>query len=109
MTEIRVAQMIAEMGIPFAYDHFADPEAVDPPFITYLYPESSHFAADNSPYAKFTALQIELYTDEKSIETEGRVERVLEEQDLFYYKSETWIEEEQLYEVIYEMEVDLMG
>lgn len=29
-------QIIKETGIPFAYDHFAEGESLDPPFICYL-------------------------------------------------------------------------
>ena len=33
MTKAEVPQMLKEMGLPFAYDHFAEGEAVDPPFL----------------------------------------------------------------------------
>lgn len=33
-------QIIKEMDIPFAYDHFAEGESPDPPFICYLLPDS---------------------------------------------------------------------
>ena len=33
-------QMLQEMQIPFAYHHFAEGEAVNPPFICYLFPGS---------------------------------------------------------------------
>ena len=29
-------QLMEEIGLPFAYDHFAEGEAVDPPFVTFL-------------------------------------------------------------------------
>ena len=32
-----VMQMLAETEIPFAYDHFAEGESPDPPFITVLF------------------------------------------------------------------------
>ena len=42
-----LVQMISEMGIPFAYDHFAEGESPDPPFLCYLIPGSNKFAADD--------------------------------------------------------------
>ena len=50
---------------------------------------------------------IELYTDEKSPETESRVEAVLDEHGIFYEKSETWIESEKLYETLFKFELEV--
>ena len=51
------------------------------------------------------AESIELYTDEKDPELEDRVEAVLNAYELFWNKSEVWIESEKLYEVLYQMTV----
>ena len=56
-------------------------------------------------YYSSLQLNISLYNDEKSPETEAEVERVLKHRHIFYNKSETWIESEKLYEILYEMEV----
>ena len=50
-------------------------------------------------------LNIELYTDKKDVELEETVEAVLDRHGIFYVKSEVWIESENLYEVLYQMEV----
>ena len=97
MTHEDVMQMLAETEIPFAYDHFAEGESPDPPFICFLFPGSDNFAADNVVYMEFSNLSIELYTD--------RVEAVLNAHELFWNKSEVWIESEKLYEVLYQMTV----
>ena len=70
MTHEDVMQMLAETEIPFAYDHFAEGESPDPPFIYFLFPGSENFAADNVVYMEFSNLSIELYTDEKDPELE---------------------------------------
>ena len=54
---------------------------------------------------EFSNLSIELYTDEKDPELEDRVEAVLNDHELFWNKSEVWIESEKLYEVLYQMTV----
>ena len=38
-------RMIEELGLPFAYDHFAEGESPEPPFVCYLLPGSRNFAA----------------------------------------------------------------
>ena len=97
--------MLTEMDIPFAYDHFVEGESPEPPFLVFLYPGSNHFAADGKVYFKVKRLNIELYTDKKDVELEETVEAVLDRHGIFYGKSEVWIEYENLYEVLYQMEV----
>ena len=106
MTHEEVMQMLAELSdIPFAYDHFSEGEAPDPPFICFLFPGSENFSADNTVYAEFQNLNIELYTDEKNPELEDRLEAVLNRYEIFWNKSEVWIETEKMYEVLYQMTV----
>ena len=38
--------LLSETGLPFAYDHFAEGESPEPPFITFLIPASDKFCAD---------------------------------------------------------------
>ena len=99
--------MLEEMGLPFAYDHFAEGESPDPPFICFLCPGSDNFSADGRVYFKVDMVHIELYTDEKNPETESRVETVLDGHGIFYDKTEVWIESERLYEVLYSFELEV--
>ena len=105
MTHEEVMEVLAEMDIPFAYDHFSEGESPDPPFICFLFPSSENFGADNIVYAAFQNLNIELYTDEKNPEIEASVEEVLAGHELFWQKSEVWIDSEKMYEVLYQMTV----
>ena len=97
-------EIMKETGLPFAYDHFAEGESPDPPFITFLLPGSNNFAADGKVYMKINEVHIELYTDEKNPETEALVEDVLDDHEIFYEKTEVWIESEKLYEILYSFE-----
>lgn len=99
--------MLNEMGIPFAYDHFAEGESPEPPFICYLLPQSDHFSADGKVYYKISGVHIELYTDIKDLSVEQKVEAVLDKHGIFYEKSEVWIESERLYEVLYTFEMEV--
>lgn len=97
-------QILSETQIPFAYHHFAEGESPDPPFICYLLPGSNNFSADGKVYYKINEVHIELYTDLKDLAVEQQLEDVLDEHGIFYNKSETWIESEKLYEVLYTFE-----
>ena len=97
-------EIMKETGLPFAYDHFAEGESPNPPFITFLLPGSNNFAADGKVYMKINEVHIELYTDEKNPETEALVEDVLDDHEIFYEKTEVWIESEKLYEILYSFE-----
>ena len=83
MTLQEVAALLRGMGIPLAYHHFAEGEAPDPPFLLYLSPGSDNFAADGIAYFKVMQVDIELYTDEKSPETEAQLEALLDGAWLF--------------------------
>ena len=100
-------QILSETHIPFAYHHFAEGESPEPPFICYLLPGSNNFSADGKVYYKINEVHIELYTDLKDLAVEQQLEDVLDEHGIFYNKSETWIESEKLYEVLYTFEMEV--
>lgn len=100
-------QILNETQISFAYHHFAEGESPEPPFIYYLLPGSNNFSADGKVYYKINEVHIELYTDLKDLAVEQQLEDVLDEHGIFYNKSETWIESEKLYEVLYTFEMEV--
>ena len=67
--------MLRQTGLPFAYDHYAEGESPEPPFLVYLLPESHHFPADGKVYHRVTAVHLELYTDRKDPDQERTIER----------------------------------
>ena len=99
-----LAAMLQEMDLPFAYDHFAEGESPEPPFICYLLPGSDNFAADGRVYFRINEVRIELYSDSKDVGLESKVEAVLDSHGIFYNKSEVWIQSEKLYEILYSFE-----
>lgn len=52
---------------------------------------------------------MELYTDQKDLAAERKLEDALDAATVFYNKSETWIESEKLYEVLYSFEMEGVG
>ena len=102
----RLISILKEMGIPYAYDHFAEGEAPDPPFLCYLLPGSDHFSADGKVYHRISAVRLELYTDFKDLSSEQQVETALDGAGIFYNKTEPWIDSEKLYEVLYSFDME---
>ncbi len=42
MTYEQIAEMMEEMGLPFAYHHFAEGESPAPPFLLFLSPRREY-------------------------------------------------------------------
>ena len=100
-------QILQELELPFAYDHFAEGEAPEPPFVVYLLPGSKNFSADGKVYYQISEVHIELYTDKKEPTREQSVESVLDAHEIFWQKSEVWIASERLYEVLYTFNMEV--
>lgn len=108
MTLEELALVLQATGFPVAYSHFVESEnnpLPEPPFICYLVTYSAHMYADDQVYKSNDNVQIELYTDKKDLEAERILEAVLNDNDLPYITTETYIESEQLFQKIYEVRV----
>jgi hypothetical protein len=106
LTELNI--ILQASGFPVAYSHFTESEnspLPDPPFIVYVVVYSSNFMADNKVHKSIQTVQIELYTDKKDLEVEGILENILNENELPYQTTETFIDSEQLFQKIYEVRV----
>ena len=105
----KLLTVLQETGIPYAYDHFSEGEAPEPPFVCYLFFGSNNFAADGHVYYKINEVHVELYTDCKDLSVERTLEDALDQHGIFYEKSEVWIESEKLYEVLYTFEMEVIN
>jgi hypothetical protein len=61
--------------------------------------------ADNVVWERIDELNIELYTDKKDPDIESKIEDILTAHELPYEKSEVWIEDEKMYEVLYQTQI----
>ena len=104
----KLTAILNTIGIPYAYDHFAEGESPEPPFLCYLLPGSSNFSADGKVYHRISEVRLELYTDCKDLPSERKVEDALNAAGIFYNKTETWIDGEKLYEVLYSFDMEGM-
>ena len=104
----KLLSVLDSIGIPYAYDHFAEGESPEPPFLCYLLPGSSNFSADGKVYHRISEVRLELYTDFKDLASEQKAEDALDAAGIFYNKTETWIDSEKLYEVLYSFDMEGM-
>lgn len=103
MTQAELYAALKTLGMPVAYGEFTSPQI--PPFITYQFAYSNDMMADNQNYLEAGFYQIELYTAEKDLAIEKLVENKFKELRLPYSKIETWLDEENLRQVIYEVQI----
>ena len=101
MDEATLFTLLKTIGLPVAYHHFASPPS--PPYIVYLFSYSSNFGADNKVHGKANNYQVELYTTKKDPTSETLIEDLFDANDIFWDKTETYIESEGLYQVLYEI------
>lgn len=104
----KLLSVLDSIGIPYAYDHFTEGESPKPPFLCYLLPGSSNFSADGKVYHRISEVRLEMYTDFKDLASERKVEDALDAAGIFYNKTETWIDSEKLYEVLYSFDMEGM-
>ena len=108
MTLVELVTTLEAAGYPVVYSHFTETPnnpIPSPPFITYLVPNSSNFFADNKIYQKINNVDVELYTSKKDLQAEATLESLLDDNELAYEKTETWIESQGLFQIIYEIGV----
>lgn len=99
MTIAELNQALKTIGYPVAYHHFTSPP--NPPYLVYLFTYSNDMIADNQNYVEISNFQVELYNIKKDPVTEKLVEGKLKELELPYTKTETFIESEGLFQVLY--------
>ena len=101
MDEVTLFNLLKSTGLPVAYHHFTSPPT--PPYIVYLFSYSSNFGADNKVHKEIPNYQVELYTKTKDPAAEALIEGLFDDNDIYWEKTETYIESEDLYQVLYEI------
>lgn len=88
-----------------AYRAFPKGKAPKLPFICYSCTQTDNFDADDSVYYVIQGVDIELYTKTKDVTTEEAVETVLNNNNIVWEKYEEYIDDEECYQITYEVEV----
>lgn len=93
-------------GVPFRYHSWPSGSWPKPPYGVYLRTRTNSMYADGKHYLTINHFQVELYTVAKDLETERKVEQALTAAEIpWAVTSETYLEDEGLFEVLYEIEV----
>ncbi len=101
MDEATLFALLKTTGLPVAYNHFVSPPK--PPYIAYLFSYSSNFGADDRVYKAGDNYQVELYTKIKDPTSEALIEGLFDANDIYWEKTETHIDSEGLFQVLYEI------
>lgn len=101
MTYREVNQMVASFGIPYTYYSWPNDIAPIPPYIVFNYPSRDDVLADNSNYVAVETLNLELYTVSRDFDLEESIEAVLNQNGFVFEKSETYIRQENLFQITY--------
>lgn len=100
MADKSLAEILESTGLPVTFVLWGR-NPPDLPYIVYLIPDSENFGADNVVYHSEDNYDIELYSERKDPASEALIEAALTENDIYFDKSENWIESENMYQVVY--------
>ena len=99
-----IFNLLKELEIPVAYDHFESNKEIIPPFIAYRETNPEIFQADDISYYRPYNYEIELVTEKKEPAVEQAIENLLTENKIPYEISgEVWDEDEKIYHNFYEI------
>ncbi len=103
--ELKTLGELLETVYPTAYWSFPEKKAPDMPYLVYFEESSNNFGADNKVYHHRKNISVELMTAAKDTSAEEAVEAVFDAYDIYWEKTETHLDDEDAYEVIYSLEV----
>lgn len=105
LTELK--DILNTVGIPVVYHSFqsAGLAVQPPPYIVYLVVNSDNIGADDKVLLKQNVVHVELYTQYKDAQLEQKLEDALDNASIFYEKTELYIQDEKMFEILYEIEI----
>lgn len=97
--------MIKSFGLPWRYSHFT--ETPVPPYVVYYYPSDNDVFADDSNYINKRQLFIELFSNDG--EETALIESTLKQNNITWYKTRDFLNDENIFQITYESEVLIDG
>lgn len=97
--------MLGELKLPVAYHSFAQGNVPELPYIVYYVDEDVGFLADDIVYVERCAVTIEQYTEEKDLELEEKMKKILLENNIPYNSYEGKLDSENMYLKAYEINI----
>ena len=109
MTFKEITDALASTGYPVVYMAWPEKKVPPLPYICYYYPYMNPEVADDTHHAQIYTLNVELYTKDKDFAVESQVDQVLLSAGFVFAKEETFLDDENMYEILYTMEVAING
>lgn len=103
MTYIDLIMAMRSLGLPCSFESFDSPPPI--PYTVVAYSHNVDVMADNINYLDVANHQLEYYNDVKHPPTEKMIEDKLRELRLPFRKTGRRIEEEDLYQIVYEIQL----
>lgn len=103
MSEEELYALLSEKFETAQTDWTGHTEVPKPPYVLYLVRKPSKVKADNKRYYTERRYQLELYCEKTDYVSEDKLEKLLDDNDIFWDKEKIWNREINLYQVIYEI------
>ncbi|WP_163604780.1 FIVAR domain-containing protein [Pseudolactococcus raffinolactis] len=94
---------LEKLEIPIQYRSFSVGHAPELPYILFYENDSDNVFADNHNYYDVLNVSCELYADEKDIELETKLQKLLYDNEIEYNSTETFIDSENMYLKAYDI------
>lgn len=110
MTYAEIKNMIAAIGLPYAYFqwHDDDPEKpAGPPFVCFYYERGEDFFADGANYTPISRLIVEHYADEPQLLTDAEIGELLNEHGLTYTWDRRFLRDQRMWVTTFAAGVDI--
>lgn len=92
-------ELLESLGYPVAYQRFR--EAVRPPYIAFEFSYTNNFDADDAVYRVRPRYSVYLFTALKDPDKEEALEALFKENHINWDKTETFLADEELTQIIY--------
>ena len=94
---------LEKLDIPIQYRAFESGQAPQLPYLIFYENDSDNIFADNHNYYDVLNVACELYTDEKDIELETKLQKLFYDTEIEYNSTETFIDSENMYMKAYDV------
>ena len=94
---------LEQLEIPIQYRAFQVGHAPELPYLIFYENDSDNVFADNHNYYDVLNVSCELYADEKDIELETKLQKLLYDLEIQYNSTETFIDSENMYMKAYDV------
>ncbi|WP_129045007.1 hypothetical protein [Companilactobacillus metriopterae] len=97
--------LTAEVDLPISYFQFKKGESPSLPYLIYYQISNNPTYADNKNYFDDSDVNVELYTNKKDLVSEKKITDFFCAHDITYQSFETYIEDEKMYQVLYQITI----